>query len=101
MLRIFVNMRTIPIVYGNNQESKPSNLFDQLQMVSRCGFRDVDCFYKYSIFAVYGGTKTNHDSNYRILRNIFSGSVDTGDRGDLYGIDRTFPGDGEQVLLQL
>ncbi len=47
----------IPEVYKNNLENKPTNLFDQLQMLSRCGFRDVDCFYKYSIFAVYGGTK--------------------------------------------
>lgn len=47
----------IPSVYKNNLENKPSGLWDQLQVLSRCGFRDVDCFYKYSIFAVFGGTK--------------------------------------------
>lgn len=47
----------IPGVYKDNLENKPSNLFDQLQILSKCGFRDTDCFYKYSIFAVYGGTK--------------------------------------------
>lgn len=47
----------IPLVYKNNLENKPSNLWDQLQILSSCGFRDVDCFYKYSIFALFGGTK--------------------------------------------
>ena len=47
----------IPSVYKNNLEDKPSGLWDQLQALSKCGFRDVDCFYKYSIFAVFGGTK--------------------------------------------
>jgi tRNA (cmo5U34)-methyltransferase len=47
----------IPLVYRNNLENKPSGLFDQMQALSQCGFRDVDCFYKYSIFAVFGGTK--------------------------------------------
>lgn len=47
----------IPSVYKNNLENKPSNLWDQMQILSKCGFRDVDCFYKYSIFAVFGGTK--------------------------------------------
>jgi len=47
----------IPSVYKNNPEDKPSGLWDQLQTLSKCGFRDVDCFYKYSIFTVFGGTK--------------------------------------------
>jgi tRNA (cmo5U34)-methyltransferase len=47
----------IPSVYKNNLEDKPSGLWDQLQTLSKCGFRDVDCFYKYGIFAVFGGTK--------------------------------------------
>ena len=47
----------VPSVYKNNLENKPSKLWDQLQVLSSCGFRDVDCFYKYSIFAVFGGTK--------------------------------------------
>ena len=47
----------IPSVYQNNLEDRPSDLWDQLQTLSKCGFRDVDCYYKYSIFAVFGGTK--------------------------------------------
>src|SRR5271169_2763863 len=47
----------IPSVYKNTLEDKPSGLWDQLQILAKCGFRDVDCFYKYSIFAVFGGTK--------------------------------------------
>jgi len=51
------NYANIPSVYKNNLEDRPSGLCDQLQILSKCGFRDVDCFYKYSIFAVFGGTK--------------------------------------------
>lgn len=47
----------IPFVYKNNAENKPSGLWEQLDILSKCGFKDVDCFYKYSIFAVFGGTK--------------------------------------------
>jgi len=47
----------IPSVYKNNAENKPSGLWEQLDLLGQCGFRDVDCFYKYSIFAVFGGTK--------------------------------------------
>ena len=51
------NYDNIPSIYKNYHEDKPSGLWDQLQTLSKCGFRDVDCFYKYSIFAVFGGTK--------------------------------------------
>jgi hypothetical protein len=47
----------IPFRYKNNLEDRPSGLWDQLQTLSQCGFRDVDCFYKYGIVAVYGATK--------------------------------------------
>ena len=48
----------IPDVYKNNLENKPSGLWEQLRALKDNGFRDVDCFYKYSIFAVYGGFKS-------------------------------------------
>ena len=48
---------TIPSVYKNNLENKPSSLWDQLEMLEKCGFRDVDCFYKYGIFSLFGGAK--------------------------------------------
>ncbi|MFL7790533.1 MAG: trans-aconitate 2-methyltransferase [Anaerolineae bacterium] len=38
-------------------ENKPSGLFEQLEMLRRVGFRDVDCFYKYGVFVLFGGTK--------------------------------------------
>jgi len=47
----------IPYVYKNNAENKPSTLWEQPQALSQCGFKDVDCFYKYSIFSVFGGRK--------------------------------------------
>lgn len=47
----------IPDRYKNNLEDRPSGLWEQLQTLSQCGFRDADCFYKYGIFAVYGATK--------------------------------------------
>jgi tRNA (cmo5U34)-methyltransferase len=38
-------------------ENKPSGLFEQLELLVKIGFRDVDCFYKYGVFAMFGGTK--------------------------------------------
>jgi tRNA (cmo5U34)-methyltransferase len=38
-------------------ENKPSGLIEQLELLERVGFRDVDCFYKYGVFALFGGTK--------------------------------------------
>jgi tRNA (cmo5U34)-methyltransferase len=48
---------TLPARYKQKPENKPSALFDQLELLDKIGFRDVDCFYKYGIFAVFGGTK--------------------------------------------
>lgn len=47
----------LPLRYKSAAENKPSALFDQIQLLNRIGFRDVDCFYKYGIFAIFGGTK--------------------------------------------
>ena len=46
-----------PLQYKMKTENKPSSLFDQLQALNVVGFENVDCFYKYSIFAIFGGTK--------------------------------------------
>jgi tRNA (cmo5U34)-methyltransferase len=35
--------------------NKPDTLEDQLEALSETGFRDVDCYYKNGIFAVFGG----------------------------------------------
>ena len=47
----------LPDVYKAKAENQPSGLFEQLDALRKCGFRDVDCFYKYGVFAVFGGIK--------------------------------------------
>lgn len=36
---------------------KPAKLDDQLEWLREAGFADVDCYYKYLMFAVYGGRR--------------------------------------------
>jgi len=36
---------------------KPAKLDDQLKWLREAGFADVDCYYKYLMFAVYGGRR--------------------------------------------
>jgi tRNA (cmo5U34)-methyltransferase len=47
----------LPDIYKAKAENQPSGFFEQLDALRKCGFRDVDCFYKYSVFAVFGGIK--------------------------------------------
>ncbi|MGC8661896.1 MAG: class I SAM-dependent methyltransferase [Nitrososphaeria archaeon] len=47
----------IPVNNKLKSENKPSGLCEQLQMLTEIGFRDADCFYKYGVFALFGGTK--------------------------------------------
>jgi len=47
----------LPAVAKRLPENKPSTLIDQLALLGQIGFRDVDCFYKYGVFAMFGGTK--------------------------------------------
>ncbi|MBN1889987.1 MAG: class I SAM-dependent methyltransferase [Thermoflexales bacterium] len=47
----------VPSACRAKAENKLSTLFDQMQLLGQIGFRDVDCFYKYGLFAVFGGTK--------------------------------------------
>lgn len=47
----------LPKVYKSKSENQPSTLTDQMEMLGRAGFKDVDCFFKYSIFAMFGGIK--------------------------------------------
>ncbi len=50
-------INSVPTDYKLKEENKPSDLFDQIRILNEIGFRDVDCFYKYGIFSVFGGTK--------------------------------------------
>jgi len=43
--------------YKHLKENKPDVLEEQLNALKEHGFKDVDCFYKYGIFSVYGSKK--------------------------------------------
>lgn len=43
--------------YKNLEENKPDALEAQLHALNEIGFSEVDCFYKYGIFSVYGGKR--------------------------------------------
>jgi len=47
----------VPSHYKSNEENKPSSLSDQLDLLEKIGFQNVDCFYKFSVIAIFGGTK--------------------------------------------
>jgi tRNA (cmo5U34)-methyltransferase len=43
--------------YKDNTDNKPDTLSTQLKALQTIGFKDVDCFYKYGIFTMFGGKK--------------------------------------------
>ena len=43
--------------YKDADENKPDTLDNQLKILREIGFKEVDCYYKYGIFAIYGGCK--------------------------------------------
>jgi len=43
--------------YKENKDNKPDTLRDQMDALREIGFKDVDCFYKYGIFSMFGGRK--------------------------------------------
>lgn len=43
--------------YKDNTDNKPDTLDVQLKTLQAIGFKEVDCFYKYGIFTMYGGRK--------------------------------------------
>ena len=43
--------------YKDLVENKPDTLDAQIGALKFIGFKDVDCFYKYGIFTMYGGKK--------------------------------------------
>ena len=47
----------LPNIYKSKSENQPSPLPDQLEALRKIGFRDVDCYYKYGVFALFGGSK--------------------------------------------
>ena len=51
----------IPARYRETDDNKPDTLDVQLNALRHTGFKEVDCFYKYGIFTVYGGKKSLND----------------------------------------
>ncbi len=43
--------------YKDAKENQPDTIEEQLNALNEIGFSEVDCFYKYGIFVVYGGMK--------------------------------------------
>lgn len=56
-LKLKGNYEDIIAKYKDNKDNKPDTLVDQINALEDIGFRDVDCFYKYGIFVMYGGKK--------------------------------------------
>ena len=51
------HLLTVPQRYKDNPDNIPDTLLAQLQALERVGFKSVDCYYKYGVFAMFGGTK--------------------------------------------
>jgi tRNA (cmo5U34)-methyltransferase len=47
----------IPQQYKNNPDNYPEMLENQLNALKSVGFSQVDCYYKYGIFSIFGGKK--------------------------------------------
>jgi tRNA (cmo5U34)-methyltransferase len=47
----------IPSMYKNQEEDKPSSLSQQIALLTKVGFKDVDCFFRYGVFSLFGGIK--------------------------------------------
>ena len=47
----------LPEQYKDNPDNNPDKLRIQLDMLESVGFSQVDCYYKYGIFSIYGGKK--------------------------------------------
>lgn len=43
--------------YKDAEENKPDALHDQLNALKAAEFKDVDCYYKYGIFTMFGGRR--------------------------------------------
>jgi tRNA (cmo5U34)-methyltransferase len=46
-----------PDQYKGNSDNMPDTLASQLEVLKEVGFGNVDCLYKYGIFALFGGSK--------------------------------------------
>ena len=53
----------IPDQYKGNQDNMPDTLDTQLEVLKDIGFSNVDCFYKYGIFTLFGGSRQSKEDN--------------------------------------
>ncbi|HMK53240.1 MAG TPA: class I SAM-dependent methyltransferase [Methanobacteriaceae archaeon] len=51
------SFQDLPQRYKNNPDNLPDPLEEQLNVLRSIGFKKVDCYYKYGIFAIFGGSK--------------------------------------------
>jgi tRNA (cmo5U34)-methyltransferase len=51
------NFEYLPEKYKNNPDNHPDALNTQLNALESIGFQQVDCYYKYGIFTIFGGKK--------------------------------------------
>ena len=54
-------MEVIPEKYKESPDDFPDSLKTHLELLRETGFTDVDCFFKYGIFALFGGFKLTND----------------------------------------
>jgi len=47
----------IPEEYKANPDNTPDTLTSQLEILEEIGFKEVDCYFKYGIFSLFGGFK--------------------------------------------
>jgi tRNA (cmo5U34)-methyltransferase len=51
------SFRDLPYQYKNNPDNRPDTLENQLKSLERSGFKNIDCYYKFGIFSIFGGEK--------------------------------------------
>lgn len=47
----------IPDQYKGNPDNTPDTLESQLEVLKKIGFKEVDCYFKYGVFSLFGGFK--------------------------------------------
>lgn len=51
------NLLGIPDQYKGNPDNTPDTLSSQIDALKNIGYQNVDCYFKYGIFALFGGSK--------------------------------------------
>lgn len=54
-LKVKQSFEYLPEQYKDNPDNHPDTLKVQLEALEAVGFSQVDCYYKYGIFSIYGG----------------------------------------------